>query len=134
MKNLLILALMALPSWAAQATLPVATASTEFAVGPFWHGRSFVNRSSDAMGSTTTTFRFSADGKSGVMETSGTIMGSAYSGRNEFSVVSATSSQLVIKYTSATDRDLAPYIVGKKETLSLNASRQTVEYNGDEFR
>ena len=93
--------------------------------------RSFVHRGSDASGSTSSTFRFSADGSSGVLETSGVVYGSAYTGRNEFDVVSVSSTSMVIRYTSASDRDLAPYIVGKKESLTLNASNRSITYNGD---
>ena len=131
MRYFIISALMAMPLFGFS---PAIECENALELSAFWQGRSFVNRSSDALGISTNTFRFVSSGKSAVYETSGVIGGSGNSGRNEFDVVSASSSQLVLKYTSASDRDMAPYIVGKTETVALNASDRSMTISGKLYR
>jgi hypothetical protein len=110
---------------------PAENTSVVHEISTFWHGRSFVYRGSDGYGTTSSTIRFSTDGRTGALETSGVVLGSAYSGRNEFDVISSSTTEMTIRYTAASDRDLAPYIVGKKEFISLNAANRTITYNGN---
>ena len=103
-------------------------------LGPFWHGQTFTVSSSDALGSSSGSFSFSADGTSGSYETRGNIGGRVYTGKNTFDVTASSGNQLTIKYTWTSDADMASYVIGKSETIKLNADSKSITHGGKTYR
>jgi len=101
---------------------------------PYWHGQTFSLSTSDALGSSTGAFTFSSDGASGSYETRGNIGGRTYTDKNRFDVVSSSSTELTVKYTWTSDPAMASYVVGKSETIRLNAAGNSISHGGKTYR
>lgn len=102
--------------------------------GVFWHGKTFSNSTSDALGQSNNSFSFDPDGRKGRLSSSGSVGSSSFQSRSEFNVMEANSSQIIIQYTSTTDASMKAYIVGKKETIKLNPDNQTLVHGGKIYK
>ena len=96
----------------------------------FWRGKTFTSVTSDALGTTKRTLTFSAYVESGEYEESSKYGKVTY----RFIVVLSSLEKSTIEYTASSDAEMAPYVVGKSESILLNAQEGSISLGGKTYR